>query len=429
MLGAGGLAAAASSAAAGVAALAAASSTGAPRALPLPRRRPAPRGPPPCRAGADESAAALGNLRRWLGLDPPPAAATGDAARRVDVDDAPARGAAALVRRLEASENATETSGGVPLGDWSAGGDPEWEDWAGAPGLDVDDGGDVAELREEVLARRRARGGKRSRVRDEYLRPIVDATGIFNRLALGEREAEERVFVEAITNQYESREALKYGAFLVAAPLALGFAASRLLAEPLWELAEGVDARAFALTDAQKVRGAESVHREEVRLRLEAAVGAAPALSERSVLAALRAEAARFEAEARAANKRALLNVVSDSTAGVAAFAVLLRDGSQRAILFRTIGRVFTGLSDTAKAFLIILVTDTLLGYHSEEGWTAALRLVSWHYGQEPNQGAQQLFVATVPVLMDAWLKYWVFVGLNKVDPAAAVTLRQMDRH
>ena len=27
--------------------------------------------------------------------------------------------------------------------------------------------------------------------------------------------------------------------------------------------------------------------------------------------------------------------------------------------------------------------TDILLGYHSEEGWTAALRLLSSHYGME----------------------------------------------
>ncbi len=34
--------------------------------------------------------------------------------------------------------------------------------------------------------------------------------GIVNRLAFDEAEVEERVFVEAITNQYESREAVKY---------------------------------------------------------------------------------------------------------------------------------------------------------------------------------------------------------------------------
>jgi CemA family len=37
--------------------------------------------------------------------------------------------------------------------------------------------------------------------------------------------------------------------------------------------------------------------------------------------------------------------------------------------------------------------------------------------------------VAVVPVIMDSFFKYWIFVGLNRADPAAAVTLKSMDRH
>ena len=40
--------------------------------------------------------------------------------------------------------------------------------------------------------------------------PLPLQQGIVNRLAVDEAEVEERVFVEAITNQYESREAVKY---------------------------------------------------------------------------------------------------------------------------------------------------------------------------------------------------------------------------
>lgn len=50
---------------------------------------------------------------------------------------------------------------------------------------DLDDEEDVAELREQIIERRRRRQGKRSRVRDEYLRPIVDAQGIYNRCVCG----------------------------------------------------------------------------------------------------------------------------------------------------------------------------------------------------------------------------------------------------
>jgi len=58
----------------------------------------------------------------------------------------------------------------------------DWDAWSGAPVADLDDDEDVAELREKVIARRVSREGKRSKVRDEYLRPIVDPTGIYNRV-------------------------------------------------------------------------------------------------------------------------------------------------------------------------------------------------------------------------------------------------------
>ena len=38
-------------------------------------------------------------------------------------------------------------------------------------------------------------------------------------------------------------------------------------------------------------------------------------------------------------------------------------------------------------------------------------------------------FVAIFPVTLDAVFKYWIFKGLNAKNPAAAVTLKSLDRH
>ena len=54
--------------------------------------------------------------------------------------------------------------------------------------------------------------------------------------------------------------------------------------------------------------------------------------------------------------------MVADSTTGLLGFAILMRDSEGRGQLFRTAGRIFGGLSDTAKAFIIIASTDILLG-------------------------------------------------------------------
>ena len=230
--------------------------------------------------------------------------------------------------------------------EWSSSVGDDWDEWSGTPIVaDLDDSEELAELREAVIRRRRSRRGERSKVRDEYLRPIVDATGIYNRVALGEKEAEERVFVEAITNQYESREALRYLGVLLGIPLAIGFAVSNIVAKPLWAYAQKIDPNAFALTDEQKIAGAEAMHREEVKIRLTASLGQAPDLKDEEILQELHHEAIAFAEHMKEENKRALLNVVSDSTSATVFFLLLLRDNSPRAILFRTIGRVFTGLS------------------------------------------------------------------------------------
>lgn len=169
----------------------------------------------------------------------------------------------------------------------------------------------------------------------------------------------------------------------MAIPLVTGFIISRLLAVPIISSAESFSADAFAMSDRQKVEGAKEVHKEELRLRMEASIGRRPALTNDELQLHLHEEAVHLAEEFKEKNKRAYLNVASDSVAGLVFFYMLVQNTEQRGVLFKTLGRVFSGLSDTAKAFIIIAVTDTLLGYHSEEGWTAAIRLISNHYGFE----------------------------------------------
>ena len=68
----------------------------------------------------------------------------------------------------------------------------------------------------------------------------------------------------------------------------------------------------------------------------------------------LRREALHLAEEFRERNRTALLNLLSDSTIALTGFILLLRNSVGRGALFGTIGRVFSGFSDTAKAFLII---------------------------------------------------------------------------
>ena len=68
----------------------------------------------------------------------------------------------------------------------------------------------------------------------------------------------------------------------------------------------------------------------------------------------LRREALHLAEEFREKNRTALLNLLSDGTIALTGFILLLRNSEGRRALFGTTGRVFSGFSDTAKAFLII---------------------------------------------------------------------------
>ena len=65
-------------------------------------------------------------------------------------------------------------------------------------------------------------------------------------------------------------------------------------------------------------------------------------------------EAHHLVGEFKEHKKHALLNLLSDSVAGTTFFVTLAGARNARAALFSTLNRIWGGLSDTAKAFIII---------------------------------------------------------------------------
>lgn len=47
------------------------------------------------------------------------------------------------------------------------------------------------------------------------------------------------------------------------------------------------------------------------------------------------------------------------------------------------------------------------------------------HYGFEADEEGVVIFVGVVPVVIDVFFKYWIFIGLNKISPGAVVTIKQ----
>lgn len=303
---------------------------------------------------------------------------------------------------------------------------PGWEqDWDPAEDLDDEDLDTIADEAEEEF--RRTEDDRPPR--DKWITPLLDFQSVSGAMDPDQERTEDNLQGEALANKDESQRAIRYAAQLFGIPLLTGFIVSRALADPVLNFTLQNNEDAFAMTDIQKIEGAHAVHVEEARMRMDSAIGKAPPLSEHEMLEHMREFAHEFEEEERHHNEQNLITVVSDSVSGVMLFTILAQESRGRQAMFNMISRLFEGLSDIAKAVMIILIADTMLGYHSEEGWTGLFELILGHYGVEAEEEGVVIFVGTVPVIIDVFFKYWIFVGLNKISPGAVVTIKQIDTH
>ena len=167
------------------------------------------------------------------------------------------------------------------------------------------------------------------------------------------------------------------------------------------------------------------VYKEE--LEFEALLKGENPPSSEQLVQKLTQRAAELKQDADQESVRALRNVLSDF-AGLIAFVVLcLVSRKQLRVLRGFLDEAIYGLSDSAKAFAIILFTDIFVGYHSPEGWTVLLQGIAHHLGLPAQENFIMLFIATFPVILATIFKYWIFRYLNRVSPSSVATLKGMN--
>nr|YP_010966097.1 envelope membrane carbon uptake protein [Opuntia colubrina]YP_010967311.1 envelope membrane carbon uptake protein [Opuntia retrorsa]WNM92253.1 envelope membrane carbon uptake protein [Opuntia colubrina]WNM93611.1 envelope membrane carbon uptake protein [Opuntia retrorsa] len=84
-------------------------------------------------------------------------------------------------------------------------------------------------------------------------------------------------------------------------------------------------------------------------------------------------------------------------------------------------------LSDTIKAFSILLLTDLCIGFHSPHGWELMIGSIYKDFGFAHNDQIISGLVSTFPVILDTILKYGIFRYLNRVSPSLVVIYHSMN--
>jgi len=149
--------------------------------------------------------------------------------------------------------------------------------------------------------------------------------------------------------------------------------------------------------------------------------------SREEMQAQLSQRATELNEEADQESTHAIKNILAD-IGGLLGFAMVCLFGQRDLQVLRGfLDELIYGLSDSAKAFSIILFTDIFVGFHSPEGWTVLLDGVAHHLGIPAKVNFIMLFIATFPVVLATIFKYWIFRYLNRVSPSSVATLRNMN--
>ncbi|KAL5699718.1 Protein DAY-LENGTH-DEPENDENT DELAYED-GREENING 1 [Ranunculus cassubicifolius] len=237
---------------------------------------------------------------------------------------------------------------------------------------------------------------------------------------------EDRVF------QYASTNSVKFLAILVVIPCLADFVAHDYLFMPFLDRyvkTVPLAAEFFDVRRSQKLQMVNTLKVEKARFRFEVEIGKSPPLSDEEVWLELREKALELREEWRLENRRAFANILSDMVFGIILFLLLVFNQSKVALLKFTGYKLINNVSDTGKAFLIILITDIFLGYHSESGWETLLEIIVDHYGVEVDHAVITIFICLVPVVIDACVKLWLFKYLPRLSPKVSTIFQEMKRH
>lgn len=121
----------------------------------------------------------------------------------------------------------------------------------------------------------------------------------------------------------------------------------------------------------------EELEHYRATLEMRQLVGLAPALTEVEITEKIQEKATEIAQDYRAESYNAYENIFSDIFSFFAFVGILLISKREIAMLKGFLDEIVYGLSDSAKAFLIILFTDIFVGYHSPHGWEIILENVA----------------------------------------------------
>ncbi|KGF72788.1 hypothetical protein DO97_04700 [Neosynechococcus sphagnicola sy1] len=240
-------------------------------------------------------------------------------------------------------------------------------------------------------------------------------------------EYEQEVIRELRAQRQQNRTAIRWLLLLLILPLLVQVLTHNLIFEPLLNAYGKQNYAQIELNEEIVEESLAEFTRLKETLEVKELLGLIPPQSQSEQADHLTEAAREIMTKALYRSLDGWKNLLSDGVS-LMAFAGLVYLGRDKLMgLRRFSNQTFLSLSDPAKVFLFILVTDMFVGFHSAEGWEVILEGTLRHFGLPESKGFIYLFIATIPVIMDSCIKFWIFNYLTRFSPSTSAIYERMN--
>lgn len=239
--------------------------------------------------------------------------------------------------------------------------------------------------------------------------------------------AEMDALEEFRVSRYQTVASVKYLLVIILAPIIINQMSKHFIIGPTIDYMWNTQHPGIFLNTSQEERAFIELQRFEEKLHFEILIGKFPDISKDLISQKIKDEALLITKKYVNESISAIKNILADALSIVVLSFLIISGRRELYILKSFINELIYGLSDTAKAFLIILFTDIFVGFHSPHGWEVVLEIILRHFGLPESRDFIFLFISTFPVILDTIFKYWIFRYLNRVSPSAVSTYHSMN--
>jgi hypothetical protein len=240
-------------------------------------------------------------------------------------------------------------------------------------------------------------------------------------------EGEEAVLRKHRARRYKTFVSIRFVLILIIVPLIANQISKTLLVTPILNnYFKSHEQFVFINRDFEE-EAFRDLRNFEEGLRFKELIGLPGRSENLTIEEQVKERASEISGEFRNRGIGAISNIFSDLFALIAFGLVIVFSRREIMIVKSFLDGILFDLSDSAKAFLIILFTDVFVGFHSPHGWEVVLEGMARHFGFPENREFNFLFIATFPVILDTVMKYWIFRYLNRISPSAVATYRNMN--